>query len=259
MLLPAYHPGLFCLDTVQRGMESIDQNIEKAMGAAAYGIDTALSSTGRALSKAGKNAAAFIKKYWPQLIAYIVAWGLIVTCTGLLYGFKAVALPLTIGIGCGLAFGVIVGILTTKSFDKKGKYSLWNILDGLINRVKDPGTRQIVSSVAVTVILAAAVVFPHALGAIFGILIANQLAVQACIFKPPPPLPQLEGEEEEDEFTQTDLDQTQPGDLTQPIEIEFDAQEEIKQLREELKELKKLALPIPINGHSNAENIFFDD
>lgn len=124
-----------------------------------------------------EKVAIFIKNNWQPLIAYLVAWGTIISCTGLMYGFQAVALPLSIGLGLGLAFGLIAGTLTV-CIRPSGELSLWNFLNHGIERLDPNGTRQIVLAVAVTVLLAAAVVFPYVIGAIIGIVVGHQVATK---------------------------------------------------------------------------------
>ncbi len=159
---------------IPKNLGQIDQILGSTLGMVSYG----LMPVALALKSAGEKTARFAKDNWRQLIGYILAWAVIITCTGLLYGFQGVALPLTIGLGCGTAFGVIAGILSVKSYDTEGKYTLWNLLNQGIQGLDENGTRQIVSTVAVTVILAASVVFPHVMGAVFGLLIALQVTVK---------------------------------------------------------------------------------
>jgi hypothetical protein len=146
------------------------------MGTAAYAGEVVLSHVLAISVSIAKKVAIFTKSNWRQLIAYILAWGVVVTCTGLMYGFQAVALPLTIGLACGLAFGVITAILILKAHDPTGNSTFWNWLNHGIENLDANGTRQIVLAVAVTVLLAASVVFPYVLGAVIGIFIGNQLA-----------------------------------------------------------------------------------
>lgn len=159
---------------IPKNLGQIDQILGSTLGLVSYG----LMPVALALKSAGEKTARFVKDNWRQLIGYILAWAVIITCTGLLYGFQGVALPLTIGLACGIAFGIIAGILSVKSYDTEGKYTLWNLLNHGIQGLDENGTRQIVSTVAVTVILAASVVFPYVMGAVFGILIALQMTVK---------------------------------------------------------------------------------
>lgn len=159
---------------IPKNLGQIDQILGSSLGIVSYG----LMPVALALKSAGKKTARFVKDNWRQLIGYILAWAVIITCTGLLYGFEGVALPLTIGLGCGVAFGIIAGILAVKSYDTEGKYTLWNLLNQGIQGLDENGTRQIVSTVAVTVILAASVVFPYVMGALFGLFIALQMTVK---------------------------------------------------------------------------------
>ncbi len=151
-----------------------DQVLDTALGVIAWGITPVVATLGSAFGK----TATFVKNNWRQLVGYLLTWGVIISCTGLLYGFKAVALPLTIGLGFGAAFGLIAGLLSVNSFDPEGKYTLWNILNQGIEGLDQNGTKQIVLAVAVTVLLAASVVFPYVMGAVFGLFIALQVAVK---------------------------------------------------------------------------------
>jgi len=164
---------------VADGFSIADSKICQLNGLIAFGLESVFTPIGESLHTAAKKTAAFIKNNWKPLLSYVLAWGLIVSCTGLMYGFKAVALPLTIGIGCGLAFGIITGILTVKVFDPDGKITLWNLLNQMIERLDPNGTRQIVLAIAVTVLLAASIVFPYVMGAVFGIMIGNQISTKA--------------------------------------------------------------------------------
>jgi hypothetical protein len=163
---------------IPRGMARLDGKIGQFMGIIAYGEEAVLAPIGSACASAAEKTVTFIKNNWRPLVAYIFAWGLIITCTGLMYGFEAVALPLTIGLACGLVFGIITGILTVKVFDPSGEVTIWNFLNQGIERLDPNGTRQIVLAVAITVLLAAAVVFPYVIGAVMGIILGNQLATK---------------------------------------------------------------------------------
>lgn len=123
----------------------------------------------------------FIKKNWVHLLAYAIAWGVIVTGVGLMYGFKATALPLTIGLGCGFALGTALGIGTVCLFNPKNDHepnTAWGFLNKWFNSLDANGTRAIFVSVGVTVILAATVVFPYALGGAMGCILGNVVATK---------------------------------------------------------------------------------
>jgi sterol desaturase/sphingolipid hydroxylase (fatty acid hydroxylase superfamily) len=152
-------------------LAKVDQVVGCILGVVAYGLVCTLQP-------AAEKTASFVKKNWQQLIGYIVAWGVVVICTGLLYGFQAVALPLTIGLGGGIAFGCIAAILSLNSYDPKGCRTPWNLLNRGIQGLDQNGTRQIVLAVSVTVLLAAAVVYPYVMGALFGIFIAWQVTAK---------------------------------------------------------------------------------
>lgn len=149
------------------------------IGFGTYKISSMVKSA--AVSAAHKTIH-WVKNNWKQIIAYILAWSIVVTCSGLLYGFEAVALPLTIGLGCGLVAGALVGLLMTTAIDPKdkwrGKNTAWDLLNMGIDKLDQNGTRQIVLAISVTVLLAASVIFPYALGAVFGLLVGNQVVTK---------------------------------------------------------------------------------
>ncbi|HEY4832119.1 MAG TPA: hypothetical protein VIH61_06115, partial [Waddliaceae bacterium] len=165
---------------IPQSIIALDNCVGKGMGIIAYLGDQIFSPIKNTLVSAAEKIINFVKNNWQPLVAYLFAWGVIITCTGLMYGFEGVALPLTIGLGCGLLFGIITGILTVKvPFDETGQTTLWNLLNEGIERLDANATRPIVLAVAVTVALAAAVAFPYVMGAVFGIFIGNQLATKA--------------------------------------------------------------------------------
>jgi hypothetical protein len=157
---------------------------ELAIGAAfttvSQGVIAAGEAIGSALSAAVDKIVTFVSNNWENLIKYTLAWGVIIACTGFLYGFEDVSLPLTIGMAGGAGLGILVGIASVNSYDPEGKYTLWNILNNGIKSLDENGTRQIILSVAVTVLLAASVVFPYVMGSLFGLLIALQITVKTC-------------------------------------------------------------------------------
>lgn len=204
-------------DDVSQGIQEIplqlaalDRTLGTFSGAGAVIIEKSGRAFGRIFKPAGLQITSvclktinktinFIRDSWKQLLAYIFAWGVVIACTGLMYGFHAVAFPFAIGMGCGFIFGGITGILTVTVFDDKKKKdfgienqvvsdvrnktvkinTLWDLLNHGIEQLDPNGTRQIFLAVAVTVILAASVVFPYVIGALFGIFIGNQLVTKA--------------------------------------------------------------------------------
>lgn len=128
------------------------------------------------------RVANYIENEWWKVLLYAIAWGVIIGGYGGLYGFDAVAYPLAIGMAGGFGVGIISGILTVTLFDPKqeatGRNTLWDLLNlGLIG-LDEYGTRQIIMTVAVSVLLAAATVFPYAVGGLMGAVIGNQFATK---------------------------------------------------------------------------------
>lgn len=157
----------------------INNLIGLALGACGYGLNIAANAVKKNFATAASHVSRFAKNNWKQIAGYVLAWGIVITCSGALYGFQAVALPLTIGFGAGIGVGGILGILTTKIFDPEDKYrgknTAWDLLNIGIEQLDQNGTRQIVLAISVTVVLAASVIFPYALGGIFGLLVGNQV------------------------------------------------------------------------------------
>lgn len=142
------------------------------------GIGFVATTLGINLLSAARLTIHFIRENWEYILAHLVAWAVVIICSGIIYGFEAVALPLIIGLGCGLAFGGITGILTVKIFDDndsaQGRNTAWDALNHyLLHRLPSAGVKTILLSLSVTVLLAAAVVYPYALGAIFGLVVGN--------------------------------------------------------------------------------------
>ncbi|MEZ5315643.1 MAG: hypothetical protein R3E91_05505 [Chlamydiales bacterium] len=145
-------------------------------------IKEAFTGFGERVSRSSSVRAVvrFIKKNWKQIIGYLLAWSFIIISTGALYGFQAVARPLTIGFSIGIGVGCCGAVLATQVFchddpQKSLKYTPWNILNNGIKRLDENATRQVLLTVAVTVFLVACVTFPYVLGGLIGVFIGNQV------------------------------------------------------------------------------------
>ncbi len=158
----------------------IDLALGVGTGIVAYGMDVALAAVGNTLSSTISKTGRFIKENWKPLLGYLAAWGIIVACMGLMHGFEAVALPITIGLGCGIGAGIVSGILIYRAGDRVGKWALWHWINVFIEKLDTNGTRQIITAVAVSVLLTASAVYPYVMGAIFGILIGNQMTMKVA-------------------------------------------------------------------------------
>lgn len=144
-----------------------------------HNLGESASETFAPIVNVATKTADFVKNNWHTILAYVFAWGVITVTVGLMYGFEAVAIPLTIGLFCGIAFGIVAGILAVNSFDKTGEHSPWNYLNKGIQQLDMYGTRQIVLAAVVSALLAASTVYPYLMGAVFGILIGYQIAIKA--------------------------------------------------------------------------------
>lgn len=175
--------------SLPRALSHLDERIDRTLALVAhleYRAGQAIAKTLAPVSNTMAKVACYIRYNWVTILTYYLAWGVILGCTGLMYGFKAVSLPLSVGLTCGIGFGLISGTLTVlivrakthQKIHKDQLPSLWTYLNHWINGLDENGTRRIVLSVAVTVILAAAVVFPYVIGGLLGMIIGNHLATK---------------------------------------------------------------------------------
>lgn len=96
-------------------------SLGKTLGRGISNVGTGLSKVASPLKSVAQSIATFVKNNWNHLIAYIIAWGITITFAGLIYGFDTVALPLTIGAGCGLGLGAVTGVATAAIVVHKNK------------------------------------------------------------------------------------------------------------------------------------------
>ncbi len=165
----------------RHNLVKVGDQISRNIGDLGASVASGASSIATTI-KTDKGIIRFVRANWGRLLSYTVAWGIIFAGVGLMYGFKATAIPLSIGMGCGSAFGVLLGILSVTVFDslakEKGNNTLWCLINKGFNSLDSNGTRAILVSVCVTVVMAASVVFPYVLGIIFGIIVGNHLATK---------------------------------------------------------------------------------
>jgi len=124
-----------------------------------------------------QGIVCFLKKNGAPLVLYTVAWLIIIGGMWVLKG-RLNAIHVAIGIGCGAALGTIGSFFTVAVFDKRNQLqanTLWNILNLALHWLGEHGTRPMLISICVTVLLAASGHFPYAVGGGIGCLIANHL------------------------------------------------------------------------------------
>lgn len=123
--------------------------------------------------------ATYVKENWKSLIAFVLAWGVILGVMGLTYGFEATARPLAIGLGLGLLPGILFGIVVvnitqgplkhpdtniytvTNAEDEEipvtakyiDYYSLWGLANKELYDLVPPGTRAIAAAILVNIML----------------------------------------------------------------------------------------------------------
>lgn len=127
------------------------------------------------------KVADFVKENRYSLFAYIIAWGVILACIGMMHGFKMTSSPFSIGMGAGIGLGGLFGVLCVKVFDSKN--SLGGRISGRAQKHLDFTTRQIALTVFVAVYLIAASRLPHGIGAISGIIIGDHVATKFLLGK----------------------------------------------------------------------------
>lgn len=121
----------------------------------------------------------YIKDNFGTLVKNIISWAVIITCVGLLYGFSATAEPLAIGIGCGMGFGALLGLISWKLLEKTShdlanypdSNTLWKNINGLMSQ--SVGTSGILATIVVTVIFAALAIFPFEVGIMMGVIMGS--------------------------------------------------------------------------------------
>lgn len=140
------------------------------------------SYNGSLLETVAGKVSAFVqnKDNMKALLSFAIAWGAIFSFLGGLYGFQAVAIPCAIGIGCGMGCGIFIGIVTVAFLDDENKCPNHNTFIKIINSAlyTDTWTYYLITTVAVTAVAAAMIQYPTAVGALCGLLMGNQVAVQ---------------------------------------------------------------------------------
>lgn len=122
------------------------------------------------------KVVTFVKENRWTLLAYVVAWGLILCSVGMLHGFKQTTAPFSIGMGVGAGFGLITGLISAAVF--RWKNSLGGRLQSHLNRL-DYTTRSLAITVFVAVYLIAATRLPHGIGGLTGGIVIDHLVVKA--------------------------------------------------------------------------------
>lgn len=162
---------------ISQAVLKIHDTIGTGVGCLVYGTEKAGEKIYDEVKPVAVKVGEFVQKNWPKLVAYTIAWGVVITCSGLLYGFQAVALPLTIGLACGFGAGTLGAILLkiTDPQNKRSEWTLWSGLNKGFSHIHDEGTRYLVQGVVFYVILAMCSIYPYAAGAILGVFVGNQL------------------------------------------------------------------------------------
>ncbi len=147
----------------------------------------------------------FVRDHFAKIVKFFLSWAVILSFTGLLYGFHATSLPLSIGLGCGAAVGVVLGICSKAIFHKTrcaldanpGKNTIYGQISWWLWE-QDEGTKALLNCVAVTVIFAAIAIFPLETGVFLGVLVGNHVVVAIILY---------------DEHAKKDIPVTIPGQI----------------------------------------------
>lgn len=153
---------------------------------AQHSKDSIVFSFGK-VKEATKKTIDFIKRNWGKLLGFTLAWAAIIALAGSLGGYNIVSLPLTIGLSCGLVFGLLIGIITLEIYKEPGadtvtkssltkESSMWGKINKWLNGL-DKVTSSIVLSLAVMFIVAAALKFPPVVAFAIWVPIGHHVAI----------------------------------------------------------------------------------
>jgi hypothetical protein len=141
-----------------------------------------------------RKVSSFIRDNWRILVAYAIAWALIIVVMGAMHGFSKVSVPITIGLSAGIIFGaltaiVIVGMIhkynkSHKEDEKITPYSGWQLFRKCVLSQLDQMISTLFVSVMVTLICLVMLRLPHGTSSIIGAIMGNHLFTQILLRKP---------------------------------------------------------------------------
>ncbi|MFN0065661.1 MAG: hypothetical protein ACKVOH_05425 [Chlamydiales bacterium] len=177
------HFAILISDGTTSGMQRV------AYGANSLGGDivTGVRNLGGMIKRAAISLYnwLFEQKNWRSIVTYLVAWGIIIICSGALYGFQKTAFPFAIGMGFGATFGIMTGVVMVKAVlphvDPHDRWRDKNTIWGFINTKSqklDFTTRTIALTICVSLFLMLATKYPHGLGGVAGAVIGNHIATK---------------------------------------------------------------------------------
>lgn len=202
----------------------------------------------RPFARATINTALYIKENWGTILLLMSAWGIIIAGIGAMHGFKATALPLTLGLGCGFGFGILTGLLTVHVLDPRNDHhrmnTLWDLLNSGFYKLEANGTRPILLSVAIAVVLWAAGIIPTAMGVIVGTIMGGLITARIGYYGMDKPDPEVE------ELTE---DPKKRAELLKQMQANYEDQ--LRKLNALEQRFNKLATKIPqtpLKAHSRS-------
>lgn len=130
------------------------------------------------------------------IIAFAIAWAIVIAWSGSVYGFNRVAKNLSIGLGIGMGVGLIVGGLlfsidsvtmhSVLGTEDKSHLSLINLLAVHKESLNNSVMAALVTTVLVSMTMNALPQFPLGVGCIAGAFMGQHLAITCGTTKPKP-------------------------------------------------------------------------
>lgn len=188
-------------------------------------IKSATLYTSSTVVSTAVHISDFIAQNWKAVVAYCIAWSIIVLALGASFGFSAVSIPTLIGFGGGSIAGIFSAIFIVKVLDRKNSWSEKNTIcrvvkKYLLDQIDAEATKALLTAISVSVIFMLAAKYPIVTGAITGAIIFNQVTTMIIEPKKQKPIKEQETPKE---------------DLLKRLES---MEEEIKSLRRQIENSK---------------------
>ena len=133
--------------------------------------------TQRTIVRRAEMVAHFVKQNRFTLLAYAVAWGVILCSIGMMHGFGTTTKPFSIGMSVGFGFGFLIGSVRSQVFHSKN--SIGGTISTKATDLLDVTTRTMAITVFVAIYLIVATRLPHAIGGITGLVIGEHIIIKA--------------------------------------------------------------------------------
>lgn len=151
-----------------------------------YAVDPANTYCLKPAMEGIHKIGVYIRDHQKSAVANIVAWGLILIFCGGVHGFKAVSLPMFIGIGPGILGGLLIGLIAYKSFHHQHEGRIWTHLKNELRAIPE-WTRTLLLAIMASGYLMACCQMPYATGALAGIFLGSLLSYFSAAYDPTQP------------------------------------------------------------------------